>query len=56
MYCNIDVLLGVNKGKVITVYRRRWCIYIDKLQKTKANGKKLLFIISKTDYCIGAPY
>eukprot|EP01015_Nassula_variabilis_P029907 TRINITY_DN64_c0_g1_i13.p1 TRINITY_DN64_c0_g1~~TRINITY_DN64_c0_g1_i13.p1 ORF type:complete len:166 (-),score=43.97 TRINITY_DN64_c0_g1_i13:122-619(-) len=27
-----------HKGKVTTVYRRKWCIYIDKLQKTKANG------------------
>lgn len=27
-----------NKGKVIQVYRRRWCIYIEKLTKQKLNG------------------
>lgn len=25
-------------GKVITVYRRRWCIHVDKVTKEKANG------------------
>jgi len=27
-----------NKGKVTQVYRRRWCIYIEKLTKQKLNG------------------
>ena len=27
-----------NKGKVTTVFRRRWCIHIEKLAKTKSNG------------------
>eukprot|EP01016_Furgasonia_blochmanni_P001096 TRINITY_DN1039_c0_g1_i1.p1 TRINITY_DN1039_c0_g1~~TRINITY_DN1039_c0_g1_i1.p1 ORF type:complete len:180 (+),score=57.35 TRINITY_DN1039_c0_g1_i1:162-701(+) len=27
-----------HKGKVTQVYRRRWCIYVEKLSKTKANG------------------
>jgi len=27
-----------NKGKVTQVYRRRWCIYIEKLTKTKPTG------------------
>eukprot|EP00828_Plagiopyla_frontata_P044896 TRINITY_DN749_c0_g1_i5.p1 TRINITY_DN749_c0_g1~~TRINITY_DN749_c0_g1_i5.p1 ORF type:complete len:142 (-),score=0.43 TRINITY_DN749_c0_g1_i5:4-429(-) len=26
------------KGKVTQVYRKRWCIHIEKLSKTKANG------------------
>merc|ERR1719223_480773 len=27
-----------NKGKVNTVYRSKWCIYVEKIQKAKANG------------------
>jgi large subunit ribosomal protein L26e len=27
-----------NKGKVTVVYRKRWCVYIEKLGKTRANG------------------
>ena len=27
-----------NKGKVTQVYRKRWCIYVEKLSKAKANG------------------
>ena len=27
-----------NKGKVLTVYRRRWYITIEKISKTKLNG------------------
>lgn len=27
-----------NKGKVTSVYRKRWCVYIEKLSKSKANG------------------
>ena len=31
-----------NKGKVTQVYRLRWCIYVEKLSKSKANGKLLI--------------
>jgi large subunit ribosomal protein L26e len=30
-----------NKGKVIQVYRARWCIYIEKLTKQKLNGQPI---------------
>ena len=30
-----------NKGKVIQVYRSRWCIYIEKLTKQKLNGQPI---------------
>jgi ribosomal protein uL24 len=26
------------KGKVIAVYRKKWCLHIEKITKTKANG------------------
>ena len=28
-----------NKGKVVTVYRKKWCINIEKLTKNKLNGQ-----------------
>jgi large subunit ribosomal protein L26e len=28
-----------HKGKVTQVYRLRWCIYVEKLSKSKANGQ-----------------
>lgn len=34
---NIGVSKGT-KGKVSSVYRKRWVIHIEKLTKTKANG------------------
>ena len=37
----VSVLKGTykgNKGKVTQVYRKKWCIYIEKLSKTKSNG------------------
>ncbi len=27
-----------SKGRVNTVYRKRWCIYVDKVSETKQNG------------------
>lgn len=27
------------EGKVVQVYRRRWVIYIERIQRSKANGK-----------------
>jgi large subunit ribosomal protein L26e len=26
------------KGKVIAVYRKKWCLHIEKITKSKANG------------------
>ena len=37
------------KGKVSSVYRKRWVIQIEKLTRTKANGKFNNFIV-------GMPY
>ena len=31
-----------NRGKVTTVYRRRWYINVEKLSKPKINGMELL--------------
>ena len=39
----VKVLRGTYKGrsgKVQSVYRRRWCIYIEKLVKEKVNGQQ----------------
>ena len=30
-----------NQGKVLSVYRRRWCIYIEKVENTKLNGQQV---------------
>ena len=44
----VKVITGKWKGKtgkVVQVYRRRWCIYVDKLQRDKQNGIfSILFI------------
>ena len=37
----VSVIKGTlkgNKGKVTQVYRKKWCIHIEKLSKTKSNG------------------
>ena len=47
-------LLGKAKGKtgkVIQVYRKRWCIYVDKVQRDKQNGQQV-FIPIKPSYCV----
>ena len=39
----VKVLRGTYKGrdgKVITVYRKKWCVHIEKVTKEKTNGKK----------------
>ena len=39
----VKVMRGPNKGregKVTEVYRRRWCIHIEKLVKEKTNGQQ----------------
>ena len=38
----VKVLRGTYKGrdgKVITVYRKKWCVHIEKVTKEKTNGK-----------------
>ena len=37
----VEIMRGQNKGekgKVIAVYRKKWCLYIEKLQRAKVNG------------------
>ena len=34
------------EGKIITVYRKKWCIHIEKITREKANGTSRLIIIS----------
>ena len=34
---NIGTFKG-NKGKVTQVYRKRWCVYVEKISKSKLNG------------------
>ena len=41
----VEVMTGVNKshkGKVTQVYRKRWCIYIEKLSRSKGTGTSLV--------------
>ena len=40
---SVKILRGAAKnreGKVMSVYRRRWCIYVDKMLKEKINGQQ----------------
>merc|ERR1712151_1145108 len=40
---SVKILRGTAKGregKVMSVYRRRWCIYVDKMVKEKINGQQ----------------
>merc|ERR1719169_84119 len=40
----VTVVRGKNKGhsgKVTDVYRKRWCLYLDGLQKSKQNGQPI---------------
>ena len=39
----VKIMRGSHKGrsgKVATVYRRRWCVYIEKIAKEKVNGQQ----------------
>ena len=41
----VKIMRGTYKGregKVLTVYRTRWCLHIEKVVKEKANGKSLI--------------
>jgi large subunit ribosomal protein L26e len=49
----VKILKGKAKnksGKVIQVYRKRWCIYVDKVQRDKQNGQSV-FLPLKPSYC-----
>ena len=50
----IKILKGKGKnktGKVVQVYRKRWCIYVDKVQREKQNGQSV-FLPLKPSYCV----
>ena len=40
------------KGKVSQVYRKRWCIYVEKLTKTRVNGATIRIPIHPSDVVI----
>jgi large subunit ribosomal protein L26e len=43
---------GKNKtGKVVQVYRKKWCIYVDKVNREKQNGQSV-FLPIKPSYCV----
>jgi len=41
-----------SKGKVNTVYRKRWCIYIDKVTETKQNGASIKIPVDPSNVVI----
>jgi large subunit ribosomal protein L26e len=50
----IKILKGKAKGKtgkVVQVYRKKWCIHVDKVQRDKQNGQSV-FLPLKPDYCV----
>lgn len=50
----IKILKGKGKnktGKVVQVYRKKWCIYVDKVQREKQNGQSV-FLPIKPSYCV----
>jgi len=38
-------------GKVVQVYRKKWCIHVDKIQRDKQNGQSV-FLPIKPSYCV----
>ena len=40
------------KGKVAQVYRKKWCIYIDKLTKSRTNGATIRIPIHPSNVVI----
>lgn len=43
---------GKNKtGKVVQVYRKKWCIHVDKVNRDKQNGQTV-FLPIKPTYCV----
>ena len=50
----VKILKGKSRnkvGKVTTVYRRRWCIYVDKVARDKQNGQPVNIPV-KTSTCV----
>ena len=50
----VKILKGKAKGKsgkVVQVYRKRNCIYVDKVQREKQNGQ-MVFLPIKPCYCV----
>ena len=50
----VRIVVGKHKkktGKVVQVYRKRWCIYVDKIQRDKQNGQTV-FIPIKPNNCV----
>ena len=50
----VKILKGKHKnktGKVTCAYRRRWCIYVDKVTKEKQNGQPVNVAL-KPSYCV----
>ena len=44
----VKVMRGTYKGregKVQTVYRKKWCIHVEKITKEKTNGKTTIWLI-----------
>eukprot|EP00827_Trimyema_finlayi_P001298 TRINITY_DN1484_c0_g3_i5.p4 TRINITY_DN1484_c0_g3~~TRINITY_DN1484_c0_g3_i5.p4 ORF type:complete len:102 (+),score=42.13 TRINITY_DN1484_c0_g3_i5:66-371(+) len=51
----VSVLKGYykgNKGKVTRVFRNKWCVYIEKLTRTKANGAPINIPIKPSQVAI----
>lgn len=45
----VQIVRGTYKGregKVITVYRKKWVIYVEKVTREKANGRISMLILS----------
>ena len=50
----IKILKGKGKnktGKVVQVYRKKWCVHVDKIQRDKQNGQTV-FLPIKPTYCV----
>ena len=50
----IKILKGKGKnksGKVVQVYRKKWCVHVDKIQRDKQNGQSV-FLPIKPSYCV----
>jgi large subunit ribosomal protein L26e len=50
----IKILKGKGKnktGKVVQVYRKKWCVYVDKVNRDKQNGQSV-FLPIKPSYCV----
>ena len=51
----VEIIRGQHKGergKVNAVYRRRWCLYIEKVQRNKVNGTMAKIPIHPSNVCI----